>query len=198
MNVSRMVQEQDGPMNGSDKNRMFEPGTSPMFATPRTEQRSFPTTAVAIAAAAVVFLVTALVLLGRHSEAVDANLKTLQPAAAYAASLPVTGLAMSESTSFSGAKQLYIDGHIANNGSSTVTGVTVQVVFGNVVGNAPHIETEPMMLIRAREPYIDVEPVNAAPIAPGKSADFRLTFERVDPNWDQQMPEIRLVRVGKK
>jgi len=185
-------------MNGSEKNRMFDPGNSPMFATPRPQQRSFPTVPVAIAVAAVVFLVTALVLLGRHDEAVDANLKTLQPAAAYATNLPLTGLAMSESTSFSGAKQMYIDGHIANNGSSTVTGVMAQVVFGNVVGNAPHIVTEPLMLIRAREPYIDVEPVGAAPMAPGKGADFRLTFESVDPNWDQQMPEIRLIRVSTK
>ena len=39
----------------------------------------------------------------------------------YAASLPLTNLKPSESTSLSGGKSTYIDGHVANNGSRTVT-----------------------------------------------------------------------------
>lgn len=176
---------------------MSDPNSAPMFAAPKTAERSFPTTAVAIAAAAVLLVVLVLVFAGRHSGD-TAVPTTLQPAAAYAASLPVSDLAMSESTSFSGAKQMYIDGKITNNGSSTVTGVMVQVVFGNVVGNPPHVETVPLMLIRTRQPYVDVEPVSAEPVAPGKSAEFRLTFESVDPNWDQQLPEVRTIRVATK
>jgi hypothetical protein len=177
---------------------MSDPKSSPMFAAPKTEERSFPTTAVAIAAAAVVLLLGAVLLVGRHKGEDVAETKTLQPAAAYAASLAISDLAMSESTSFSGAKQMYLDGRLTNNGGSTVTGATVQVVFGNVVGNPPHIETTPVTLIRTREPYVDTEPVSAEPIAPGKSAEFRLIFESVDPNWDQQMPEVRIIRVGTK
>lgn len=175
---------------------MPDPNSAPLFAAPKTEAKSFPTVPAAIAAGVVVIAVLALVLVGRRSAAPAAP-TTLQPAAAYAASLPLSGIEMSESQSFSGAKQMYIDGHITNNGSATVSGVTVQVVFGNVSG-APHIETTPLMLIRSREPYIDTEPVSAEPIAPGKTADFRLTFESVDENWDQQQPEVRIIRVGTK
>ena len=44
------------------------------------------------------------------------------PLDAYAASLPITRLAMSESANFAGGKVTYLDGHIANSGSRTVTG----------------------------------------------------------------------------
>ncbi len=176
---------------------MADSNSTPMFTVPPTQERSFPTTAVAIAAVAVVLLVGLFVALGRRKADTFAP-NVLQPPAAYAASLPLSNLVMSESTSFSGAKDTYVDGRITNTGSSTVTSVTVQVAFGNVVANPKRIETTQLMLIRAREPYIDVMPVSAAPLGPGKSADFRLTFESIDPNWDQQLPEVRIVRVGFK
>jgi hypothetical protein len=45
------------------------------------------------------------------------------------------------------------------------------------------------------QPYIDVEPVSAAPIKPGDAADFRLIFDTVTPDWDGSYPEIRILRV---
>ena len=42
----------------------------------------------------------------------------------YAASLPISGLVMSESTNLAGGKVTYVDGHIANTGTRTVTGVS--------------------------------------------------------------------------
>jgi hypothetical protein len=141
-----------------------------MFAAPKSDERSFPTVPVAIAAAVVLVVIAAALLIGRHDGADAAKLKTLQPPAAYADNLPVSGVQMSEATSYSGAKVLYLDGHLANTGNATVNDVTVQVIFGNIVGEAPKVETTPLMLIRAREPYVDVEPVSAGPIAPGTSA----------------------------
>jgi len=46
-----------------------------------------------------------------------------------------------------------------------------------------------------REPYIDVEPVSAAPLKPGSEKEFRLIFERVSPDWDGAFPEIRILHV---
>jgi hypothetical protein len=34
-------------------------------------------------------------------------------------------------------------------------------------------------LIRARDPYVDVEPVSASPLKPGGEQDFRLIFDGV-------------------
>jgi hypothetical protein len=77
-----------------------------------------------------------------------------------------------------------------------VTAVTVQVVFRNDVDLAPQIDTVPLTLIRVKDPYIDIEPVSAAPLRPGDDREFRLTFETVPENWNQQMPEVRIIHAG--
>jgi Protein of unknown function (DUF2393) len=116
----------------------------------------------------------------------------------YAASLPITGLVMSESSNLAGGKVTYLDGHIANAGSRTITGITVQVLFRNVAKEVAQNETQPLKLIRMRDPYIDLEPVSAAPLKPGDEHDFRLIFDAVSPDWDGAYPEIRIIRVDAK
>lgn len=172
------------------------PPTQPgMFSEPPKE-KSFPTTAVAIAAVAVVILVVLLVLMGRKPAGPPPNVP--QAVSGYADSLDVTNVNMSQSTSLSGGTSTYIDGHIANKGDKTVTGVTVQVFFANDVGNPPQIMTVPLQLIRTRDPYVDTEPVSAAPLAAGGEADFRLIFENIGDNWNQQLPVMHAVQVATK
>jgi hypothetical protein len=140
-------------------------------------------------------MMVVLVLAGRHKAAAPT---TVQPLASYAASLPISQLAMSESTSLSGGKSTFIDGHIQNTGNQTVTGITVQVLFRNREAMPPQIETVPLSLIRTREPYIDTQSVAASPLKPSDEKDFRLIFESIPANWDSQMPEIRIIRVDAK
>lgn len=166
---------------------------SPMFTDPVPE-RSFPTGAVGIAAVAVAILVIVMVLMARRSQPAPQP-NTLLPVAAYAANLPITNLQMSESSSMSGGKQTYLEGHIANHGTQTVTGVTVQVVFSNDVSMPPQIETIPLNLIYMRQPYIDTHPISASPLAPGADGDFRLIFDDISDNWNQQLPKIRITNV---
>lgn len=184
----------------ADPNRSSVPGVpqpvrSGLFQEPAAEPRSFPTAAVSIAVGVVLVLLAALLLVGKRHGAGAGSPDTLRPAAAYASELKLTGLAMSESTSLSGGKSTFIDGHVTNAGSSTVTGITLQVLFASDAGGAPQLETVPMNLVRTRQPYLDTEPVSAAPIAPGASADFRLIFEGIRPEWNQQTPEIHVVEV---
>ncbi len=117
------------------------------------------------------------------------------PADAYAGSLPISDLAMSESESLSGGKSTFLDGKIRNTGTATVNGITVQVFFRNAEGMPPHVETLPLFLIRTREPYVDTQPVSAAPLKPGEEREFRLIFETLPANWNTQMPELRIVGV---
>ena len=119
---------------------------------------------------------------------------TLQPADAYASSLPLSQFAMSESENLSGGKMTYLDGHIANAGNRNVGAVTVQVVFANDEALPPQIDTVPLMLIRMKEPYIDTQPVSTAPLKPADDREFRLTFESVPDNWNRQMPEVRVIQ----
>lgn len=148
-----------------------------------------------VAGLVVLALLAGIIFAGRKK---TAQITGIQPLAAYAANLPISGLAMSESTSLSGGKSTFIDGHVRNAGGQTVTGITVQVIFHNDEGMPPDVETVPMMLIRTREPYIDTQTVGAAPLKPGDERDFRLIFESIPANWNQQMPEIRIIRVQTK
>jgi hypothetical protein len=149
-----------------------------------------------VAAAVVVVGLGILVLVGGHSDQNSQSGGTgMAPADPYAASLPLSGLQMSEATSFSGAKVTYIDGQIANNGNRTITAITVQVGFHSDLGQYALRVALPLSLIRTRQPYVDTEPVSAAPIEPGQSRDFRLIFDTVPPDWNVQYPEIRVISV---
>jgi hypothetical protein len=166
-----------------------------MFASKPPEGGGIPVMAWGVAGLAVLVVVAVLVMMGRHKAAAP---NTVQPLAAYAASLPLSQLAMSESTSLSGGKSTFVDGHVQNAGDQTVTGITVQVLFRNDEGMPPQLETLPLSLIRMRQPYIDTQPVSAAPLKPGDGQDFRLIFENMPANWNMQMPEIRVIQVIKK
>lgn len=144
----------------------------------------------------VAVLIGILVFAGRHRGAPTP--RTLQPPDAYAAQLPLSELAMSESEILSGGKLTYLDGHVRNAGGRTVAGATVQVVFANDEQMPPTIETVPLTLIRMKDPYVDTQPLSAAPIRPGEDREFRLTFEGVPDNWNQQMPEVRVIRTELK
>ena len=116
----------------------------------------------------------------------------------YAANLPITNLALSESANLAGGKVTYVDGHIANKGSQTVTGISVQVLFRDPAHEVAQNETQPLKLIRTREPYVDLEPVSDAPLKPGDERDFRLIFDPVTPDWDGAYPQLRILHVQAK
>jgi hypothetical protein len=152
-----------------------------------------------VAAVVVIVSIAALAILGgRGNRQTEAGGTGLAPADPYAANLPITGLQMSEATSFSGAKVTYVDGQITNNGSQTLSAITVQVGFHSDTGQFAQRLAFPLSLIRTRQPYVDLEPVSAAPIGPRQSRDFRLIFDTVPAEWNLQYPEIRVVSVHTK
>lgn len=153
---------------------------------------------MAIAAVVVVVVATVAVLVLEHGRPKP----TVAPISAvpdtYAAELPITGLAMSESSNLAGGKVTYLDGHVANTGDRTVTGITVQILFRTFAHEVAQNETQSMKFIRTREPYVDLEPVSAAPLSLGEQHEFRLIFDKVSPNWDGAYPEIRVLHVDTK
>lgn len=152
-----------------------------------------------VAAAVVIVGLVVLIVLGGHSNPESGSTGTGMAAAdPYAASLSIGGLQMSEATSFSGAKVTYVDGQIANSGNRTLTAITVQVGFHSDVGQYAQRVAVPLTFIRTRQPYVDTEPVSAAPIKPGEQRDFRLIFDSVPADWDLQFPELRVISVHSK
>jgi hypothetical protein len=112
--------------------------------------------------------------------------------------LPITNVVMSESSNLAGGKVTYLDGHMTNTGTKTVSGVRVQVLFRNAAHEVAQNETQPLKWIRTRDPYIDLEPVSAAPLKPGEGQDFRLIFDAVTPDWNGAYPELRTIGVDAK
>lgn len=164
------------------------PQPSSMFIVP-PQEKAFPVTAVSIAAVAVLILAGLLVLLARKPAPPAGN-------AAYAPNLSVTGMQMSESDSQTGGKLIYIDGRVTNSGVATVTAIRAQVTFANDQAMPPQVETVPMNVIYMREPYLDTRPISASPLVPGASADFRLIFDDVNDNWNQQLPQLKMIQVA--
>ena len=152
-----------------------------------------------VIAAAAVLIVAAIVvfMMERGKGAVTVTPISAAPDP-YAASLPITNVVMSESSNLAGGKVTYIDGHITNSGNKTVSGVSAQVLFRNVANEVAQNETQPLKWIRTRDPYVDLEPVSAAPLKPGDGQDFRMIFDAVTPDWNGVYPEIRIVRIDAK
>ena len=161
-----------------------DPG--PFRGEPR--DKTFQASTVAIAAVVVVVLVLAWLVVGRHRGGPAGG-------AAYATNLEITNLVPSQSESLSGGRSTYVDGHIVNHGSQTVTGAIIEASFGND-GGQPQMLNAPVSVIRTRQPYVDTEPLSSAPLAPGAQADFRLIFEGVSDNWNQQTPALKVVQVS--
>ena len=143
-------------------------------------------------AVVVIVAVVAVVVLERGKGTATVS-PVNSPADPYAGNLPISALQMSESSNLAGGKVTYLDGHIANKGDRTVTTVSVQVLFRNSAQEVAQNETQPLKIIRTRDPYIDVEPLSAAPMKPGDERDFRLIFDRVTPDWDGAYPQVRIL-----
>ncbi len=148
-----------------------------------------------IALVVVLIVVGVLFVLGRHHEPANPGGPGLAPPDPYAASLPITHLQMSQAGSVSGTQTTYLDGQITNSGQKTVTAVTIQVAFHGFENPIAKKETLPLTLIRTREPYVDTQSVGAAPIRPGQTRDFRLIFDSLPQDWNQNYPELRVISV---
>jgi hypothetical protein len=165
-------------------------GTGGVFS-PQVEEEGRRWLPLAIGAAVIAVVVVAILIFGRPAR---------QPAAPaidpYAESLRVSGLKLSAAANFVGASVNYLDGEVTNLGGKTVSGATVEVIFRNSLGEVVQRETMPLMLYHTGIQGIpDVAPLNAAPLTPNQTRDFRLTFEHISADWNRGYPELRFVRI---
>jgi hypothetical protein len=153
---------------------------------------------LAIAAGVIVVIAVVVVLMMERGKGATSVTPISAQPDPYASSLPISEVKMSESSNLAGGKVTYIDGHITNNGTKMVTGILMQVLFRNVANEVAQNETQPLKWIRTRDPYVDLEPVSAAPLKPGEGRDFRLIFDAVTEGWNGVYPEMRIVHVDAK
>jgi hypothetical protein len=167
---------------------LFRPG-------PPAEPRSPLPWVISLVVALVIVLIGVVFTVTHRAQPVNPGGAGLAPPDPYAASLPIGNLQMSQAGSVAGAQSTYIDGQITNTGQKTVTAITVQVAFHGFENPIARKETMPLTLIRTRQPYVDTQPVAAAPIHPGETRDFRLIFDSLPQDWNQNYPEIRVIAV---
>lgn len=145
--------------------------------------------AILIAIAAVIAIALGVALLLREKPKPAAQIPP------YAQQLKISDLKMSASQNFVGATVTYIDGTLANAGDQVVTHVTVRVTFRDPYGQVAQIEEQSVRVLRTNGPYPDTVDMTAAPLAPGQSMAFRLTFEHVSELWNHAYPELQIVDV---
>lgn len=169
------------------------PSHVPSFgAPPGTEERSRPPIVpIAIGVALVLAVIGLFIFFGR-SRTDHTTAGTPDP---YAPHLAISDVAMSTAANFAGQEVTYIEGRIKNNGDKPVSGVLLQFVFHDSLGQVAQREPgQRLMAITTREPYVDTAPLTNAPLRPGQTKEFRQTFEHVSAEWNRQLPEITIVR----
>jgi hypothetical protein len=116
----------------------------------------------------------------------------------YIASVKLSDIKMSVAQNFVGASFTYIDGTVTNTGSQTVTSATTHIVFRDSIGQVAQAEDFPLKILQTSGPYPDTVDLSTLPLGPGKSRQFRLTFEHISAEWNHAYPEVQIVDVKVK
>ncbi len=159
---------------------------------PVAEERDSSRLVIVIAVAGVIAIMLALAFLMRESP------KAAKPASPYIASLKLSDFKMSAAENFIGATVSYMDGTVTNTGDKTVTHAMVEVVFKDEIGQLAQREDLPLRVLKTTGPYPEAVDLVAAPLAPGQTQSFRLTFDSISAQWNHQYPEIRVTDVTVK
>ncbi|HXZ27195.1 MAG TPA: hypothetical protein VEG08_04245 [Terriglobales bacterium] len=152
-------------------------------------ESSVPWKAIGMGAALMAVVVVVVVLVGRKS---PPPAPTPDP---YAAHLQFSHLYLEVAQNFAGGTVRYLEGTVTNSGDRTVSHITLQVVFKNSLGEVVDKPVVPVRSLVDRGPYLDTDDLEAHPLRPGESREFRLTFEHVSQDWNRQYPELQVVGV---
>jgi hypothetical protein len=157
--------------------------------TPVVEEQDSSKRTIAIAVAVVIAIAVLSAFLLRSQP------KTASGPHPYAASLKLSNFKMSAAENFVGATVSYVDGTVTNSGDKTVTHAVVEVKFKDDMGQLAQREDIPLQVLRTTGPYPEALDFRVAPLGPGQSKPFRLTFESISAQWNHQYPEIQVTDV---
>jgi len=116
----------------------------------------------------------------------------------YSAHVKISDIKMSQAENLVGGAVTYIEGTITNSGSKTLTDARVEATFISYMNDVAQKEQSGLRIIKNNGVYDDAVDLAAAPIAPGQSARFRIAFEHISAQWNQSLPDIRVLRVATK
>ena len=160
--------------------------------TPVAEERDHSRLIIVGAVAVVIALALGAAFLLREPP------KKVAAPSPYIAQLKLSDFKMSAAENFIGSTVSYIDGTITNASNKTVTRVAVQVNFQDSMGQLAQREELPLRVVRTNGAYLEPVDLTVAPLAPGQSQPFRLTFDSISAQWNHQYPDIRITEVAVK
>lgn len=102
---------------------------------------------------------------------------------AYLPSLVFADLRMSAATNFLGDTVTYLDGTVMNKGSKPVRRLDVELNF---------VDTLNQVVLRETAHPV---PIGAAPLPPGETRAFRVTFDHMPVDWNQAPPSVKVIDV---
>jgi hypothetical protein len=161
---------------------------SPFSAPPPPESRNWKPIIAGIVV--VLLIVAAVTLLSRVTRSYNAAAGD-----PYLNKLELSNLHMATAENFAGGSVTYIEGTLTNNADRKITGASAQVTFRNTLAEITQRETLPLTVLVPNSPYADYGTLDRVPLSPGQSRDFRLTLEYVTPDWDGQIPQVKVVTV---
>src|SRR3954464_4062493 len=162
------------------------PDDAPQFE-PQSRQidDATPRGPMIVGALVVLLALGALILAGRSARSTAAS--AVDP---YVKNVQLSDFKLSQAENFVGGNVTYLEGKVTNAGNKSVSGAQVRIIFKNSLDEVAQSENLTLMVITARQPYIDTAPLNAQPLKPAESRDFRLTFEHVTADWNGAMPDV--------
>jgi hypothetical protein len=117
----------------------------------------------------------------------------------YIANLKLSDFKMSAAENFIGATVSYLDGTISNTADKSVTRAVVEVTFKDSMGQLAQREEVPLRILqKTGGAYTEAVDLSSAPLAPGQSQPFRLTFDSISAQWNHQIPEVKITDVSVK
>jgi hypothetical protein len=161
------------------------------FSTPQLQEKRNWTT-LGIAAGVIVLGLLAALIISRSQPQQTGP----APEDPYSANLKVMDVRASQAQNFAGGSVYYLEGQIANMGSKSITGATVEAVFRNTLGQVVDRQSQSLTILQERPGYTDSISLREHPLTPNMQDRFRLTFEHISADWNQGVPELRFIKIN--
>lgn len=135
-------------------------------------------TALAAVVLAVILGVIALAIHASKTSGLRERARLAQDQQAYLSQVSISDVRMSVAESYLGTSTYYLDANVSNRGIKTLQAIDVQLEF-----------MDPFKQVVLRDTAHPVTPASA-PLKPGETRAFRLTYERISAEWNQGLPRI--------
>jgi len=143
-------------------------------------------------------LTLVVVVVGLGAFLLRSDSRIANPPHPYAANLKLSDMKMSAAENFIGSTVTYLDGTATNAGDKIVAHAVFHVSFKDSLGQIAQSDDVPLHVLQTTGPYADAVDLSIAPLAPGQSRQFRLTFEHITADWNHEYPELRVTDVSLK